>query len=1269
MFTTLTRWFRKSRSRAATPAHRRKPDWVRLRLEALEPRELPTADTLALAWGMPPAVAGVPAAVTVTANTSAGIDTGFLGAVHFGSSDPQATLPADYTFTAADAGSHTFTVIFQRSGRPTLTVSAVAGSWQVGAPVSLQVPTTGTYWTLGGAVAGPDGNTWVTETQAGQIARITPAGAITQFSLPGLHQPNQITAGPDGNLWFTEAATDRIGRITPAGAVTEFPVTTGSYPTGITVGLDGNLWFAEYWASRIGRITPGGAVTEYAIPTVGGGPSAVTVGGDGNIWFNEEQGNRIGRITPTGVVTEFAVPTAGSDPCEPVRGGDGSVWFTEDNTGKIGRITASGVITEFTIPTPNSVPLGTTLGPDGSVWFTERGASKVGQITPQGVITEYAIGGGTARPTMVTIGADGGVWVLDPPSERIFRFPLTSSAPTPVTAGIQVQPGSATRFTVTASPATAGQPTSVTVTAQDAFGNVVTGYAGAVHFTSSDVWSALPADYTFTTADAGSHTFPLTLATIGNQSVTVADTAGACTSGVSIQVNAPAWLPGATSAAVVQAGPGHTAVFTPGSNGLYWYTPAQGLCWASSSGKPVAVTATGVVTDKGTYTWFDSLGGRTALGQTVLYDGKGTYYVLGGDEGGGWARLDAYAADHTFICQILYAVRSISTDGAGDVYALMTDGSLDLCASGRATQILSGNVQSVIQGAPGHTFILGGGTLYWYSPAQGLNWVESNVRTVTDDGSTVVTNNDTLYWFTTAQGLTALVKGTVDGSGAVWYLDSGGNLFMHTAGGWIAEAPGRNVLAFQVDGSGAVWYLDSGGNLFMHTAGGWIAKDVLVNKFTVTNGQVVVDDWFSRNLPDPGVAAAVRGDLVGHGSVTRSDLLTGILPVVEADSVVTFAELTSLRNVSGVAAPLNTTAQTQYLLQQVVFDNPADRHYQEQTLPQLVGGTGAWVLQDLVNKWFLGADHPATTDAFFKFGPAAAAYSAVGGNLFGPSAQPTYTDVQQGEVVGDCWLLAAFADDAGRAADVASAFTDNGDGTWAVRLYLNGLPAYVTVDNQLPDGGNQLPDGGYTYASVHPKGGQNILWVGLLEKAFAQLNEVGQFGMTNGENGQNSYAALNGGSSAVAFHALTGRVGTGVWTSAPLAVVGTPGGDKAIQVPGTNPPEYMAPGHAYAVLGRDASTGLFTRFNPWGVNGGTNPGDGIYCAGVLHLTRDQINSVCGLNWAVGTAPYARSSGTATIDDNHNLGNEKGRRKEPDDLCQILLECYKAQTRKDLRLED
>ena len=87
------------------------------------------------------------------------------------------------------------------------------------------------------------------------IGRITPGGAITEFSLPSGSYPWGITAGPDGNLWFTELSGNNIARITTAGVITEFPVPTpGSAPSGITRGPDGNLWFAEGGASKIVKV-------------------------------------------------------------------------------------------------------------------------------------------------------------------------------------------------------------------------------------------------------------------------------------------------------------------------------------------------------------------------------------------------------------------------------------------------------------------------------------------------------------------------------------------------------------------------------------------------------------------------------------------------------------------------------------------------------------------------------------------------------------------------------------------------------------------------------------------------------------------------------------------------------------------------------------------------------------------------------------------------------------------------------------------------------
>lgn len=68
--------------------------------------------------------AGVYFTATVTAIYDGQRDTVIDGPIHFTSSDPSAVLPTLYVFTAADAGSHTFTNLLLRTpGNQTMTVS------------------------------------------------------------------------------------------------------------------------------------------------------------------------------------------------------------------------------------------------------------------------------------------------------------------------------------------------------------------------------------------------------------------------------------------------------------------------------------------------------------------------------------------------------------------------------------------------------------------------------------------------------------------------------------------------------------------------------------------------------------------------------------------------------------------------------------------------------------------------------------------------------------------------------------------------------------------------------------------------------------------------------------------------------------------------------------------------------------------------------------------------------------------------------------------
>jgi subtilisin-like proprotein convertase family protein len=103
---------------------------------------------------------------------------------------------------------------------------------------------------------------------------------------------------------------------------------------------------------------------------------------------------------------------------------------------------------------------------------------------------------------------------------------------------------------------TAGQTGNFTVTARDASGNVATGYTGTVHFTSSDPQACLPADYTFTAADAGTHTFSTTLKTAGTQWFATADTVNSALTGTEAGIMVS---PAAASRLAVSAPTGATA--------------------------------------------------------------------------------------------------------------------------------------------------------------------------------------------------------------------------------------------------------------------------------------------------------------------------------------------------------------------------------------------------------------------------------------------------------------------------------------------------------------------------------------------------------------------------------------------------------------------------------------------------------------------------------------------------------------------------------------
>jgi virginiamycin B lyase len=259
---------------------------------------------------------------------------------------------------------------------------------------------------------------WFTQPGTDQIGRITSAGIVSEYGLPGGSHADGITIGPDGQLWFSESGTDQIGIIRSDGNILQFPpLPTGSHPDGIVTGSDGFLWATEPGTDMIGKLgIMANLVNQFPL-TAGSDPESITSGPDGALWFTEFGTNKIGRITTAGVLTEFAV-TAGANPQEITVGPDGALWFTEPGLGQIGRITTSGIVTEFPLPTASSNPQGITQGPGGLLWFTERNANQIGRITPAGAVTEYALPTAGAGPEGIVTGPDG-IWFTESVANQI----------------------------------------------------------------------------------------------------------------------------------------------------------------------------------------------------------------------------------------------------------------------------------------------------------------------------------------------------------------------------------------------------------------------------------------------------------------------------------------------------------------------------------------------------------------------------------------------------------------------------------------------------------------------------------------------------------------------------------------------------------------------------------------------------------------------------------------------------------------------------------
>ena len=197
---------------------------------------------------------------------------------------------------------------------------------------------------------------------------------------------------------------------------------------------------------------------------------------------------------------------------------------------------------------------------------------------------------------------------------------------------------------------TAGSPTSVTVTAQYANGPDVgqtdTGYTGTIAFTSSDPNALLPTNYTFSGANNGVATFSATLKTAGSQTITATDIASDGTGDATVAVS-PAALSQLAVSAPVDATAGIAFSVTVTAEDAYGNTIAGYLGTVSFSGGGGGATFpsnyTFVSGDSGSHTFTSGVtltaGSATGTNETISVTDSGNSV-------GGSAIVDDYVVSN-----------------------------------------------------------------------------------------------------------------------------------------------------------------------------------------------------------------------------------------------------------------------------------------------------------------------------------------------------------------------------------------------------------------------------------------------------------------------------------------------------------------------------------------------------------------------------------------------------------------------------------------------
>jgi hypothetical protein len=489
------------------------------------------------------ATAGTQMNVTVTAlNASQQTDTGYLGTIHFTSTDPQAVLPADYTFTPGDQGVHVFSVTLKTSGNQTITATDIGNATITGNDVVQVTPATAVSLQVAGHPS------------------VSTAGAQHSVTITARDAYGNTATGYTGTIHFSSSD----GQATLPGDYTFIPADAGvkSFPVTLKTSGTQSVTATDTATGTITGTQSGITVNPAAasLLQVTGHPSTSTAGDQHlvTVTARDAYGNTAtgytGTIHFTSSDSQAALPAdytfvpadAGSKSFAITlkTAGTQSITATDTLTGTVTG-SQSGINVQAAAASlleVNGYPGSTTAGDEHS--FTVTARDQFGNIATgyAGTVTFTSDDPQAVLPANTTL--TNGIGIFDATLKTVGTRSITATDTvtgtiTGTQSGITVNHAAASVFELTTNTTNirAGYPFSVTLTVFDAYQNIATGYTGTAGFTSSDPIAGLPADYAFVPGDLGTHSFSITLNTVGSQSVTATDTVdGALTDSVSVTV-------------------------------------------------------------------------------------------------------------------------------------------------------------------------------------------------------------------------------------------------------------------------------------------------------------------------------------------------------------------------------------------------------------------------------------------------------------------------------------------------------------------------------------------------------------------------------------------------------------------------------------------------------------------------------------------------------------------------------------------------------------